>query len=372
MGLRQPRARSPRSPRAGAGGAGALRRSLLAIALVGLAAVVAPLAPAAAHVPDGFATSVFARAIDRPTAMAWGPDGRLYATLEGGAVVSFARSGGRPRPFLGGLEVPLGLVWLGDDLYVAQRGRVEAVTMKRGKPTRRRAILRGLPHGLHQQDALVVGEDGRIYLGSGSTCDACAEASGLAATVLSFRPNGSDLRVEARGLRNPYGLAVQPGTGEIYVSTNGRDTLDGPSGPEPADSVVRLRRGADFGWPSCWPSARLLRLRGACKGVTPPVAYLEPHAGAAGMAFYDGDAFPAAYHGDLFVAEWGQFLFPDFGREVTRIELRPNRAARVTAFATGIEHPIAVAVHPDGSLLVADYGTFGRPSAGSIIRIRAT
>lgn len=369
MALRQPPVPSFRSSEP------ARRRrpgALMLVLVVALASAVASAAPAAVDVPAGFAVSTFARALDRPTAMAWGPDGRLYVTQEGGTVVSFARAGGRPRPFLTGLEVPLGLVWLGDDLYVSQRGRVEAVTLKRGSPTRRRTILRGLPNGLHQQDAIVVGKDGRLYLGSGSTCDVCTETSRLAATILSFDPDGSDLRVEARGLRNPYGLAVQPGTGAIYASTNGRDTLDGPNGPEPADSVVRLRRGAHFGWPGCWPSAQLLRLQGSCKGITPPIAYLEPHAGAAGAAFYDGEAFPTAYRGDLFVAEWGQFLVPDFGRKVTRIELRPNRPARVTAFATGIEHPIAIAIAPDGSMLVADYGTFAKPSTGSILRIRAT
>ena len=69
---------------------------------------------------------------------------------------------------------------------------------------------------------------------SGSTCDACRERNGRSATILSLRPDGSDLRVYARGLRNPYGLAFQPGTGRLFASVNGRDELGTPRDPEPA------------------------------------------------------------------------------------------------------------------------------------------
>lgn len=150
-----------------------LRRLAIALVVAPLTLAAAPAAPAAIEVPAGFTVSTFARALDRPTALAWGPDGRLYVSQEGGTVVSFAPGGGPPRPFLRGLAVPLGLVWVGDDLYVSERGRVEAVTLTDGRATRRRSILRGLPNGLHQQDALVLGADGRLYLGSGSTCNAC-------------------------------------------------------------------------------------------------------------------------------------------------------------------------------------------------------
>ena len=90
--------------------------------------------------------------------------------------------------------------------------------------------------------------------------------------------------------------------------------------------------------------------------MTPPVAYLEPHASADGLAFYTGRSFPASYRGNLFVAEWGQYLDHRFGRRVVRVQLRPGRHARVTSFASGFAHPLALLVDHSGALLVADWG----------------
>jgi glucose/arabinose dehydrogenase len=129
--------------------------------------------------------------------------------------------------------------------------------------------------------------------------------------------------------------------------------------------VVEIRPGRRFGWPACWPSYRRKRLMGECRGVTTPLAYLEPHSSADGLVVYRGDAFGERFDGNIFVAEWGQYLEHDRGRKVSRVVLRPGRAAAVSTFASGFDHPIAVAVDPDGALLVADYGR------GVVYRIRA-
>ena len=114
------------------------------------------------------------------------------------------------------------------------------------------------------------------------------------------------------------------------------------------DLAVVIRPGAFYGWPRCWPNARRLHLSGSCGGVTRPAAYLEPHASADGLAFY---------RGDLYVAEWGQYLSHRFGRRVVRVQLRPNGTARrVTTFASGFAHPLALLADRDGGLLVADWG----------------
>jgi glucose/arabinose dehydrogenase len=295
------------------------------------ALAVAALA-AALHVPAGYHASVYATGLTHPTAMAFGPDGRLYVTEDVGRIVSVTR-GTAPRLFRAGLTVPLGLAWRGRTLYVAESGRVEALGLRGG----RRVVVRGLPFGEHQQDALVNGPDGRLYLGSGSTCDACREKDPRSATILSFRPDGSGLRVVARGLRNPYGLVFVGRA--LYATVNGRDDLgDG----EPAEMVVRVRAGDDFGWPACWASYALRKLVGACAGVTRPVAYLEPHSSADGIV---------SWRGDLFVTEWGEYLAHRHGRVLVRI-----RRGRVSTFATGFDHPLALAVGPIGDLLVADWG----------------
>jgi glucose/arabinose dehydrogenase len=305
-----------------------------------LAAAVPSAEPAGQQirVPSGYRVDVYASGLHRPTAMAWGPGRDLYLTQESGEVVRIDPRTRRRSTVLRGFRTPLGLVWHRDELFVSAQGALWRVS-----GGERRAILRPLPFGRHQQDNVVF-HRGRLYLGSGSTCDVCRERSRLSATVLSVNPNGTGLRVVARGLRNPYGLAVEPRSGRLYASVNERDEL---GDREPAETIVEIRQGRHFGWPRCWPSHRLRRLQGSCRGVTPPVAYLEPHSAPGGMAFWNGA---------LYVAEWGEYLERNHGRKLTRVVLRRGRRAAVSTFATGFTHPLAVAVDPRGGLLVADHG----------------
>lgn len=326
----------------------ALRTSLIAVVV---AAVMAPVAGAPTVkivVPPGFVVSTFAAGLEHPTAMAWGPDNRLYVTEDAGLVVVTRRGSRKPQVVARKLRTPLGLAWQDQTLFVSEQGRLTRFTLQGTALTGRHAVVRGLPFGLHQQDNVVLGSDGRLYMGNGSTCDACRERNRRSATVLSLRPDGSDLRVVARGLRNPFGLAFQPGTGRLYVSVNGQDELGTKKRPEPAEMVVVVREGAFYGWPRCWPSFQQRRLVGRCAGVTPPAAYLEPHSSADGLAFW---------RGNLFVALWGEYLSARHGRTVMRIRLGPGgKATRVTKFASGFDHPLALVVDRTGALLVADWG----------------
>ena len=292
----------------------------------------------AIRVPPGFAVEVYARGLERPTAMAYGPDQALYLTQESGEVVRLDPRTRRSRVVLRGFRTPLGLTWHRGTLVVSAQG-----TLWRVRAGQRAAILKNLPFGRHQQDN-VVSHRGRLYFGSGSTCDVCAERSRLSAALLSVGLDGRGLRVVARGLRNPYGLAVDPKTGRLYASVNERDEL---GENEPAETIVEVRDGRNFGWPRCWPSNRRKRLVGSCRGVTPPVAYLQPHSAPGGMAFWN-DA--------LYVAEWGEYLKRTHGRKLTRVVLREGRLAAVSTFATGFEHPLAVIADRAGGLLVADHG----------------
>jgi glucose/arabinose dehydrogenase len=340
----------------------------LAAALVAGAAVAVPAAgvPVGIRVPAGFRVETFATGLTQPTAMAYGPDGRIYVTQTGGTLVAIRRGTTRPQMLVRKLRTPLGLVWRGRTLFVSEQGLLERLTLRGGRLVGQHVVFKGLPFGRHQQDNVVFGRDGRLYWGSGSTCDACRERNARSATILSLRPDGSDLRIYARGLRNPYGLAFQPGTGRLYASVNGQDELGTASDPEPAEMVVVVRRGAFYGWPRCWPNARTLRLSGRCRGVTKPAAYLEPHSSADGIAFYTGRSFPRGYRGNLFVAEWGEYLHAHFGRRVVRLELRPDGTARrVTVFASSFAHPLGLLVDHRGGLLVADWGR------GTVYRIQA-
>lgn len=89
---------------------------------------------------------------------------------------------------------------------------------------------------------------------------------------------GADPRVYAYGLRNPFGVAVDPVTGDAYITEN-RD-VEG-------DAVYALVAGADYGWPAHRVAFR-----------TPLVVYDRPM-GLAGIMAYEDDALPE-FTGDLF------------------------------------------------------------------------
>ena len=296
----------------------------------------------------GFVAELYATGLQRPTALAFGPDGLLYATQETGEVVAVGRGSAKPRVLARGFATPLGLTWVRSTLYVSAQGYVSRLVVRGKRVVSRRKIVTRLPFDRHQQDTIALGPGGRLYLGSGSTCDVCKERDRRSGAILSFQPDGSDLRVVATGLRNPFGLVFAGDT--LYVSDNARDDL---GDTEPAETIVRIRPGADYGWPRCWASWRLRKLQGSCRGVTPPVAYLEPHSSANSLAVWAGT---------LIVAEWGQYLSERWGRKLVQVDVRTGRSS---TFADGFEHPLGLAVEPgNGGLLAADW------TRGVIYRIR--
>jgi glucose/arabinose dehydrogenase len=345
------------------------------LAIVALAA--APLAGSAhaALVPAGAGLSapadiradVWAR-VANPTAFAVDARGRLWATTSprpprpDGSVVVVTRQGKPPTPVVTGISRPLGLAWRGDELFVSSFGRVDAYSGLRGFRFRRhRTVLTGLPAGTgpaHQNDGLAVGPGGRIWLGIGALCNACAPTAALEASIVSFLPSGRGLRVEARGLRNPYGLAFVPGTNVLLATENGRDDL-GPGAPP--DELNRIVPGRSYGHPDCWGQGGP-----ACADVEQPVVGFAAHASADGLAVLAGGWGPR-YGTSAFVAEFGSTAQPPTGHDVVRVALhhRPDGTwtGRATTFATGFTNPLAVAVSPRG-LFVGDW------TAGVVYRLR--
>ncbi len=91
----------------------------------------------------------------------------------------------------------------------------------------------------------------------------------------------------------------------------------------------------------------------SCTGVTRPIAYLETHSSADGMAFVTGNAFPSKWKNGAFVALWGQYSSTAHGRRVVFVNLTTGKS---TAFARGFQHPLAIAFDAKGAMLVADWG----------------
>ena len=82
------------------------------------------LPPAAGiHLPAGFSAYVYGRGLGTITAMAFGPDGRLYVLTSGGSLEVVPSPGAGPRTLLAGLPTALGMAWRGPDLFLSVRGR---------------------------------------------------------------------------------------------------------------------------------------------------------------------------------------------------------------------------------------------------------
>jgi glucose/arabinose dehydrogenase len=332
-----------------------IRRLLGAIFLV-----VSALTPGAAsaqvglQLPADFHATVFAGGLSSPTALAVGPDNRTYVAEGTGQIVAIGPAG--TALIASGLATPLGLAWYRRALYVSWTGHVTRLTPSKNYGSfTARTIVSGLPVGRHQNDGITF-RGTWMYVGVGSTCNACVEQDPRSATIMRFHLDGSQAQVFARGLRNPYGLAFRPGTSQLYATDNGRDDF-GNSVPDELNLIVR---SGNYGWPDCWGNGGGTH----CSGTRAPLALLAPHASADGIAFYNASTYPARYRGDAFIAEWGDDVTTlGTGHIVVRVHFTGSHA-RVSTFAAGFSHPLAVAVGPGGALLVADNGT------GTIWRIQ--
>ncbi len=167
--------------------------------------------------------------------------------------------------------------------------------------TEPQVIVDNLPVGrgcCHNGGRLTFGSDGRLYVTLGDTENsALAQRSDeLAGSVLRYNadgsipddgPFGAGNPVWAIGLRNPFGMAWDRQTGELFVTENGPDVYD---------EVNNIRRGANYGWPAVTGFA-------GDAAFTDPIWAIQNTVAPTGLTVYRGNALPGAM-GDLFFCSW--------------------------------------------------------------------
>ena len=340
-------------------------------------------------VPAGFEASVFAERLEGPRGLAFGPGGDLYVTLtRRGSVVRLIDADGDGRAdstvsVIEGLDRPSGIAWRGQELWIAETGRVvrlhRAAIEARAAPPPPEVVIDSLPAGgQHFTRTIVFDPSGRYVLVSiGSSCNVCREEDPRRAAIVRYPVRGGSGgggrggrggggEVLARGLRNAVGLAFNPETGELWATDNGRDWLGDDL---PPDEVNAVHRGRNYGWPECYGNRVPDPEYGSparCAGTEPPILTLPAHNAPLGIAFYTGSAFPEDYHGDAFIAlhgSWNRSVRS--GYKVVRVRVRSGRPVAAQDFVSGWltqgglvwGRPVQPLVGPDGALyLTDDYG----------------
>ena len=368
----------------------------LALALFTVVCATTACAPAAAQngppidkltLPPGFAIEVYAADVPNARQMSLSPGGTLFvSTRRAGNVYAVRDDDGdqkadRVLTLDSGLNMPNGVAFRDGALYVAEVNRVlryddieanlttppEPVVVNDGFPTDR----------AHGWKFIAFGPDGRLYVPVGAPCNVCdhEETTPIYATITSMNPDGSDVQIYARGVRNTVGFAWHPETDELWFTNNGRDWMgDG----QPFDTLNHAPEpGFHFGFPHCHQGDIQdpeFNLR-PCSEFRLPARTLGPHVAALGMRFYTGDMFPAEYRHRIFIAEHGSWnRTPEAGHTGYRLTVATLDGDRVTDYQVFAEgwleadntrwgRPVDVQVMPDGAILVSD------DTAGAIYRI---
>jgi glucose/arabinose dehydrogenase len=314
-----------------------------------------------ADVLPGFSIIKFAD-VYRPTAFAFDEQGNMYVTSVDSKIYRLSDSDGDGRAesqivFAAGYYLPLGItVQLSTgDVYVSHQGGITVLSDTDGdsKADAKRILADTLPTDLHQNDNLKFGPDGWLYMGLGSTCDACTEYDPRSATILRFNVETGESEIYATGLRNPYDIAFHPITGDLFATDNGRDDLGMDA---PFEELNHIIQGGNYGFPNCWN----VQDQPGCENTIPPVAFFESHSSANGLDFYSGARFPAEFRGNAFVSIFGSWLKPHVQTGVQRVILTYENGTYTgnpswfIRFPEGIM-PLPLLFGPDDALYVGDY-----------------
>ncbi len=275
------------------------------------------------------------------------------------------------------LNQPFGMLVIGNLLYVANTDGLLQFPYNPGqtqiKAEGKKIVT--LPAGGYNnhwtRNIITNADTSKIYIsvGSGSNiAEHGMENEVRRANILEVNPDGSGERILASGLRNPVGMALAPGTNELWTVVNERDELGDELVP---DYLVQVKDGGFYGWPYAYfgPNEDP-RLKGQERElvrntIVPDVA-LGAHTASLGLAFYDKEMFPDKYRGGAFIAQHGSWNRSELsGYKVVFVPFKNGRPSGPPEdFLTGFianqsesevyGRPVGIAVLQDGSMLVAD------------------
>jgi len=250
----------------------------------------------------------FATAFSGPVAMAFDSRGRLFVGTYPGKILILLDNDGngkidQVKTFAAGLTIPLGLEFRANgDLFITTNrlqgtGRILRLRDTNGDDVADEitTIVDDLPsQGDHQTNKLKFGPDGLLYFGQGSSTDAGTPSGNqlpegpLNAAILRIDVDSANPQPEviARGLRNPFGMAFDPVSGQLFTTDIGSGEAGVLDDHAPFEEINWIVNGARYGFPGCEgiPVADVP----ACAGVRGPIATFIPHLTPTAITFYTG------------------------------------------------------------------------------------
>ena len=374
-------------------------RNNIPVAPSGIPALPLPDAPVVYDTAEGqkIRVSVMVHGLANPWSLVWLPDGSMLVTERPGrlrvirkGVLDSKPVEGVPAVFAAGLtglmEVALHPQFAANSLvYLTYTRQVSA-----GPPVvTTLALARGRWNGTALVDTkeifnagpavngparLTFGRDATLYVTTGGVNGPDAQdPNSLAGKVLRLKDDGTvpadnpfagkvnhRAEVYTIGHRSSLGLAVHPGTGQVWQHENG---------PNGGDEINILKPGANYGWPIVsfgrtypgpWQSDQFSRA-----GIEAPIVFWVPSIAASGLAFYTGDRLPK-WKGDVFVGGMRTGEVPGTGH-LERILFNENmEELRRESLLVPLRQRIRdVRQGPDGLLYVVT----DSPKDGAILRI---
>jgi glucose/arabinose dehydrogenase/mono/diheme cytochrome c family protein len=382
----------------------------------------------------GFCASIFADKIGHARHLVVAPNGVVYVNTwsgryykndtppAGGFLVALQDTQGRGHADLikrfgdsqaQGSAGGTGIAFYNDSVYAEVNDRIVRYPLAQGqivptsKPT---VIVSGLPlTGDHPMHPFIIDTRGNLFVDLGSATNACQEQNRIAkspgiqpcteketrAGTWKYDANKTDQKFSpaeryASGIRNGEGFAIDD-AGRLFVTQHGRDQLSEnwsnlykpAAGPElPAEEVVQLAQGRDYGWPECYFDGAQKKLVlapeyggdggksvGLCATRTPPAAFFPAHWAPNDLLIVTSDKFPAAYRGGAFIAfhgSWNRAPAPQGGYNVVFQPMTDGKASQhFVVFADGFagadkepgraaHRPSGLAMGPDGALFISD------------------
>jgi glucose/arabinose dehydrogenase/mono/diheme cytochrome c family protein len=383
--------------------------------------------------PSGFCATIFADGIGHARHMAVASSGVLYvntwsgryygnsAPHEGGFLVALQDKTGGGRadvierfgesPATGGAG-GTGIAIYKGAIYAESKDRIVRYSLPADSMVPKdsaETVLSGLPlTGDHPMHPFTIDSSGALYVDVASPSNSCQLKNRIPKSpgevpCTQLETRGGVWRYDANrtnqvfspaeryatGIRNGEGFAFDA-AGHLLVTQHGRDQLHA-NWPDiyrpdqeatlPAEQVMILKQGGDYGWPECYydPFVEKLVLApeyggdgkriGVCASKTPPIAAFPAHWAPNDMVHYDKKQFPARYRSGVFIAfhgSWDRAPYLQGGYNVVFQALSGDRASgQCEVFGDGFagadkspqaaaHRPSGLAVGTDGSLYVSD------------------